>query len=120
MVLSMAEAIKEFTFECKIRKLSTKTVDNYRKQLLYLQRYLEKEFQVKNVDEVRSIHIKQFLAMKDDQGCNQLPNTLSRSGHASFRHNFSQSTRDVNKRRVKIFRRSDRSIKRGGRSRRHN
>ncbi len=69
MVLSLAEAIQEFSFECKIRKLSPKTIDNYRKQLLYMQRYLESEFSIKNVDEVRSIHIKQFLAMKDDQGC---------------------------------------------------
>ncbi len=69
MVLSMSEGIQEFSFECKIRKLSPKTIDNYRKQMKYLQRYLEQEFGIKNVVDVRSIHIKQFLAMKDDQGC---------------------------------------------------
>ena len=29
-------AIQEFGFDCKIRKLSAKTIDNYRKQLLYI------------------------------------------------------------------------------------
>ena len=64
----MSEAITEFGFDCKIRKLSSKTITNYQKQLKYLQRYLESEFGVKEVDAIKSIHIKQFLAMKDDQG----------------------------------------------------
>lgn len=64
----MSEAITEFGFDCKIRKLSSKTITNYQKQLKYLQRYLESEFGVKKVDAIKSIHIKQFLAMKDYQG----------------------------------------------------
>ena len=64
----MSEEITEFGFDCNIRKLSPKTITNYQKQLKYLQRYLESEFGVKEVDAIKSIHIKQFLAMKDDQG----------------------------------------------------
>lgn len=67
--MRMSEAIREFGFDCKIRKLSLKTIDNYNKQLKYLQRYLESEFDVKDLEAVRSIHIKEFLSMKDDQGC---------------------------------------------------
>lgn len=55
------DGIAEFGFECKARKLSDKSISNYRKQLLYLLRYLEAEFQVNQVEEVRSFHIKQFL-----------------------------------------------------------
>lgn len=65
----ISEAIKEFGFDCKIRKLSPKTINNYQKQLKYLQRYLESEFEVKEVESIKSIHIKQFLSMKDDQKC---------------------------------------------------
>ena len=36
--MRMSEAIREFGFDCKIRKLSLKTIDNYNKQLKYLQR----------------------------------------------------------------------------------
>ena len=68
--MRLSEAIREFGFDCKIRKLSLKTIDNYNKQLKYLQRYLESEFDVKDLEAVRSIHIKEFLSMKDDQGCN--------------------------------------------------
>lgn len=64
----MSEAIQEFGFDCKIRKLSPKTISNYQKQLKYLQRYMDSEFGVKEVEAIKSIHIKQFLAMKDDQG----------------------------------------------------
>ena len=65
----MSEAIQEFGFDCKIRKLSPKTIANYQKQMKYLQRYLENEFGVKEVEAIKSVHIKQFLSMKDDQGC---------------------------------------------------
>ena len=65
----MSEAIQEFGFDCKIRKLSPKTIANYQKQMKYLQRYLDSEFKVKEVEAIKSVHIKQFLSMKDDQGC---------------------------------------------------
>ena len=65
----MDEAIQEFGFDCKIRKLSPKTISNYQKQLKYLQRYLDSEFKIRDVEKIKSLHIKQFLAMKDDQGC---------------------------------------------------
>ena len=66
--MSMDEAIQEFGFDCKIRKLSPKTIDNYRKQLKYLQRYLRGEYQIENVEDIRSFHIKQFLSFMDDKG----------------------------------------------------
>ena len=75
----MSEAIQEFGFDCKIRKLSPKTIANYQKQMKYLQRYLDNEFGVKEVEGIKSVHIKQFLSMKDDQGCKaryQIPNTI--------------------------------------------
>jgi len=52
------DGIVEFGFDCKARKLSDKSISNYQKQLRYLLRYLEAEFQVNQVEEVRSFHIK--------------------------------------------------------------
>ena len=34
--MTLDEAIQEFEFDCKIRHLSPKTIDNYKKQLRYL------------------------------------------------------------------------------------
>ena len=53
--MTMADGIQEFGFDCKIRKLSPKTISNYQKQLKYLQRYLESEFGITEVETVKSI-----------------------------------------------------------------
>ena len=63
----MEDAIVKFGFDCKVRKLSDKTVANYQKQLRYVQKYLKEEFQITEVEEIKSYHIKQFLAMMDDK-----------------------------------------------------
>ena len=62
------DGIVEFGFDCKARKLSDKSISNYQKQLRYLLRYLEAEFKVNQVEEVRSFHIKQFLVDMADKG----------------------------------------------------
>ena len=67
--MTITDAIQEFGFDCKIRKLSPKTISNYQKQLKYLQRYLNSEFKITEIEDIKSIHIKQFLELKDDQRC---------------------------------------------------
>ena len=62
-----SDAIREYSFDCKVRKLSIKTIDNYQKQFRYLQRYLEKEYGVTEVEEVKSYQIKEFLSMMNDK-----------------------------------------------------
>lgn len=59
------DAILEYGFDCRARKLSDKTISNYQKQLRYFQRYLEAEFTINQVEEVRSFHVKQFLVSMD-------------------------------------------------------
>ena len=66
--MTLDEAAKEFEFDCKIRHLSPKTIDNYGKQLRYLQRFLEKEFSISLIEDVKPSHIKRFLSMMDDAG----------------------------------------------------
>ena len=62
------KAAEEFEYDCKIRHLSPKTIDNYGKQLRNLQRFLEKEFSISSIEDVKPSHIKRFLAMMDDAG----------------------------------------------------
>ena len=66
--MRFSEAIQEYGFDCRARKLSDKTIGNYQKQLRYLHRHLEAEYRVFEVAEVRSLHIKQFLVSMDDKG----------------------------------------------------
>ena len=65
--MKMDDTIVEFGFDCKVRKLSEKTVANYQKQLRYIEKYLKDEFQITDVEEIKPYHIKQFLAMMDDK-----------------------------------------------------
>ncbi|MDY4519538.1 MAG: site-specific integrase [Candidatus Spyradocola sp.] len=60
-------AMKEYMFDCKVRKLSPRTIDNYRKQLLYLKRFLEEEAGITEIESVKATYIKQFLAMMDEK-----------------------------------------------------
>ena len=64
--MTFQDAIVEFGFDCKVRKLSPRSIDNYQKQLRYLQNYLLEEYGIKNVEQVKTAHIKLFLAMMDD------------------------------------------------------
>ena len=47
--MTFNDAIKEFALDCKIRHLSPKTIDNYRKQLRYLERFLVSEFSMQEI-----------------------------------------------------------------------
>lgn len=61
------DAMVEFCFDCKVRKLSPRSIDNYQKQLRYLQTYLAGEYGIRNVEQVKAFHIKAFLGMMDDR-----------------------------------------------------
>ena len=45
--MTLGEAIQEFEFDCKIRHLSPKTIENYKKQLRYFERFLANELSIK-------------------------------------------------------------------------
>ena len=63
-----SDAIKEFELDCKIRHLSPKTIDNYRKQLRYLERFLASELSITMIKDVKASHVKRFLSAMDDAG----------------------------------------------------
>lgn len=66
--MKMQDAIKDFELDCKYRKLSARTIDIYQKHLKYIQCFMETEFQITDVEAVRQIHLKTFLAMKTEEG----------------------------------------------------
>ena len=54
--MTLDEAIQEFEFDCKIRHLSPKTIDNYKKQLRYFERFLANELSITSVEDVKPSH----------------------------------------------------------------
>lgn len=63
----LKDAMTEYSFDCRIRKLSPKTIDNYMKQLRYFQIFLEEMYGIIHVEEIKKTHIKHFLSMMDEK-----------------------------------------------------
>ncbi len=66
--MQIREVVTEFHFDCQVRKLSSKTIALYDRQLEYLAAYMENTTGITNIEEVRSIHIKKFLVGKTEAG----------------------------------------------------
>ena len=61
--MKMEVLAKEFIFDCKVRDLAPRTVRNYEKQLGYFIRYLKEAQGVEDLEDLKPIHIKQFIGM---------------------------------------------------------
>lgn len=59
----MEELAKEFILDCRVRNLAPRTIRNYEKQLSYFVRFLNEGQGVKELEELKPIHIKQFIVM---------------------------------------------------------
>lgn len=65
--MKMEELAKEFILDCRVRNLAPRTVRNYEKQLSYFVRFLNEAQGVKGLEELKSVHIKQFVVMLQDK-----------------------------------------------------
>ncbi len=82
---------EEFTFHCKCRKLSSKTIENYKKQITYLLRFLEEEKQVIDIEDVTPQYIKEFLSVMNGAGRTaNYVNDLLKAFKVFFRYAFEE------------------------------
>lgn len=65
--MTTTELSKEFILDCKVRNLAPKTIRNYEKQLSYFLRYLKEKQGVKDLEELKPVHIKQFIVMLQEK-----------------------------------------------------
>jgi len=81
----------EFTFNCQCRNLSPKTVRNYGKQIDYLLRFLEQEYQITHIQDVEPRHIKAFLlTMKQTNHTPNYLNDLLKAYKVFFRYAYNE------------------------------
>ena len=66
-MLSMKGFVQEFIFDCQARNLAPLTIHNYEKQLNYFIRYLKEAQGVEVLEDLRPIHIKQFVVMLQEK-----------------------------------------------------
>lgn len=67
-MLLLKDAIMEYELECKVRRLSQGTIENYDRHLRYLRRYPEDECGVTRLKDVKPAHLKRFLPEKEELG----------------------------------------------------
>lgn len=65
--MTIQELKQEFIFDCKVRDLAPRTVQNYEKQLNYFVRFLKESQGVEELEDLKPIHIKQFIAMLQEK-----------------------------------------------------
>ncbi|MBO5555613.1 MAG: site-specific integrase [Oscillospiraceae bacterium] len=65
--MSSEELAKEVILDCKVRNLSPRTVRNYEKQLAYFARFLKETEDVEELEKLKPIHIKEFIAILQEK-----------------------------------------------------
>ncbi len=54
----MDDALKEYLFECEVRRYTWKTIKGYRNGLEFLVNYLKQEQQINKIEEITSRNLK--------------------------------------------------------------
>ncbi|SDN47213.1 tyrosine-type recombinase/integrase [Acetanaerobacterium elongatum] len=64
----LEDAVKEFIFECQVRKYTWKTVKGYRNGLEFLVNYLKEEHGLTTIQQVQTRHLKEFFMYQSRRG----------------------------------------------------
>ncbi len=64
----LEDSLREFLFECEIKKYTWKTIKGYRNGLEFLINYLKTEHGLNNIEEVQTIHLKAFFMYQSKRG----------------------------------------------------
>lgn len=64
----LEESLKEFLFECEVRKYTPKTIRGYRNGLNFLVNYLKQEHKLTNLEDIQTRHLKAFFMYQSKRG----------------------------------------------------
>lgn len=62
------ESLREFLFECEVRKYTWKTIKGYRNGLEFLINYLKREQKLTDIEEIKTSHLKAFFMYQQKRG----------------------------------------------------
>lgn len=81
------DVLKEFIFDCKMRKLSDRTVKSYRNNNLALFKFIKDEYDITELEEVNHLHVKGYIQYLTDKKLSEIYiNTIVRTFRAYFRY----------------------------------
>ena len=92
----LKDLLLEFEFNCQCRKLSAKTTSNYKKQIGYLLKFLEQEYQVTVLEAIQAAQIKKFLVVMSNKGRKpQYVNDLLKAFKCYFKYAYTERYTDT-------------------------
>lgn len=62
------DILKEFVFECEIRRLSERTIKSYKNNNGLFLTFCEKEFNVTEIEKINHLHIKKYFQLLLNKG----------------------------------------------------
>lgn len=82
-----ADVLKEFVFDCKMRKLSDRTIKSYQNNNLALFQFIKDEYNIIELEETNHLHIKSYIQYLTDKKLSEIYiNTIVRTFRAYFRY----------------------------------
>lgn len=91
LFLMRQDALKEFIFDCKLRKLSERTIISYRNNNLALFRFIESEYDVFELEETNHVLIKGYIEFLTNKKLSEAYiNTIVRTFRAYFKYSVDE------------------------------
>jgi integrase/recombinase XerD len=87
----LKDVLKEFLFDCEIRKMSSRTIKSYKNNNQRFFNFIEGEFGVTELEEVSHLHIKQYFKFLISKGLTELyVNSILKCLRAFFVYSVSE------------------------------
>jgi integrase/recombinase XerD len=82
-----ADVLKEFIFDCKMRKLSDRTIKSYQNNNLALFHFIKDEYSITELEEINNLHVKGYIQYLTDKKLSEIYiNTIVRTFRSYFRY----------------------------------
>lgn len=66
--MRLDDVLKEFIYDCQLRKLSERTIKGFRNNNLRMFQFLENEFKITELEDVRNLHIRAYISHLSESG----------------------------------------------------
>ncbi|HCM89006.1 MULTISPECIES: tyrosine-type recombinase/integrase [Vagococcus] len=94
--MEINEVLEEYLLDCKIRNLSKKTISSYNYQIGIFVKYIETEFNEKDIVKVKKIHVKKYLLDLQESKKSNYINQLLKTLKLLFRYAVEENYLDKN------------------------
>lgn len=68
LIVLLEDSVKEFVFECEVKKYTWKTIKGYKNSLEYLANYLKCEHNLTELEEIQTRHLKAYFMWQTKKG----------------------------------------------------